>query len=556
MKKAILFILVIFTLCCGTAYASNDYSIINMAEFSDVEIFSEGLCAVQDTATQRWGFVDVNKNWVISPQYKKASYFKNGLTTATTVDNENVLIDRKGKTVFSLRKDAMYVDSENYFLEKHNAYNIIWQNAHWGGKYLITLVDSNYKTITPENVNLCTFTKDVFVSVEGSKTVFWEDNLKKVYNYKGIDITDKLTAENIALSDNMIVNDKYIVGLADNKLKCFDIDGNKIAEFDNASGARLRGDLIVCSENIYNIPLNKKVFSGEYSQDNVQTYYNKYFTIKKQQGTTALYSYSGDVLVDFGKWDYIYPSAISNYIVVASSSKYGIADYAGSLVMPLEYSAAHNTIVDETGRYALLKQGNDSYYYVNLSTLEKHYYSGGWDIIGFKYLIRGNTIMDNDFNVVYVLSDNYKIHNKAYISNGIIRLYRNSGNQREYAFLLFNDKGGVKVNLNGTNLAFDELPTIQNGRTLVPMRAIFEALGASVDWNGETQSITAQKGSTIIQMQIGSNTIIKDGQNITIDVAPSIIGGRTMVPVRAISDCFNIGVDWNGDTQTVSLFSN
>lgn len=62
------------------------------------------------------------------------------------------------------------------------------------------------------------------------------------------------------------------------------------------------------------------------------------------------------------------------------------------------------------------------------------------------------------------------------------------------------------VDLDGKQLSFDVQPTIENGRTLVPLRAIFEAMGANVDWNQSTQTATATKDGTTVKLTIGSLT--------------------------------------------------
>ena len=104
-------------------------------------------------------------------------------------------------------------------------------------------------------------------------------------------------------------------------------------------------------------------------------------------------------------------------------------------------------------------------------------------------------------------------------------------------------------------MLFDQLPIIENGRTLVPLRAIFEKIGADVEWNGDTQTVTATKGDISISLTINNTTAYKNGQLITLDVPAKIVSGRTLVPVRFVSDCFGVGVDWNGDIQSVILTS-
>ena len=111
----------------------------------------------------------------------------------------------------------------------------------------------------------------------------------------------------------------------------------------------------------------------------------------------------------------------------------------------------------------------------------------------------------------------------------------------------------ITVTYNGSKIYFDQLPVIDNGRTLVPLRAIFETLGATVEWNGDTQTVTATKDDVSISLVINNTTATKNGEAITLDVPAKIVNGRTLVPVRFIADCFGVHVDWNGDLQKVIL---
>ncbi|MDO4281346.1 MAG: copper amine oxidase N-terminal domain-containing protein [Peptococcaceae bacterium] len=109
----------------------------------------------------------------------------------------------------------------------------------------------------------------------------------------------------------------------------------------------------------------------------------------------------------------------------------------------------------------------------------------------------------------------------------------------------------IPVMLNGEALAMDQSPIIQNGRTLVPLRAIFEGLGASVDWDGTTRTVTSTLDGTTVRLSVGDNTLYKNDAPVALDVPAQIIGGRTMVPVRAISEAFGAQVKWDGATRTV-----
>ena len=87
----------------------------------------------------------------------------------------------------------------------------------------------------------------------------------------------------------------------------------------------------------------------------------------------------------------------------------------------------------------------------------------------------------------------------------------------------------------------------------MPLRAIFEALGATVDWNDSTQAVTAERWEISIYLSIGSNVLIKNGERITLDVPAQLVGGRTLVPVRAVAESFGAMVDWDDSTQTVII---
>ncbi|MCL2495794.1 MAG: stalk domain-containing protein, partial [Clostridiales bacterium] len=111
----------------------------------------------------------------------------------------------------------------------------------------------------------------------------------------------------------------------------------------------------------------------------------------------------------------------------------------------------------------------------------------------------------------------------------------------------------IKVLVNGAELSFDQPPIIYDNRTLVPVRMIFEALGAEVFWEQSIQTVTAVKEESTITLTIGNNTMTKDGEEIFLDVPAMIVGGRTLVPVRAIAESFGSEVLWNQNTKTVTI---
>ncbi len=111
----------------------------------------------------------------------------------------------------------------------------------------------------------------------------------------------------------------------------------------------------------------------------------------------------------------------------------------------------------------------------------------------------------------------------------------------------------ISVTLNGRKLTFDQDPVMESDRVLVPMRAIFEALGANVLWNSEEQAALAEKDGKIIIITIDSPYMTAGGKQITLDVPARLIGDRTMVPVRAVSEAFDCDVGWDDAAQTVII---
>jgi hypothetical protein len=111
----------------------------------------------------------------------------------------------------------------------------------------------------------------------------------------------------------------------------------------------------------------------------------------------------------------------------------------------------------------------------------------------------------------------------------------------------------VNVKIDGALQTFEQPPVIMNEKTMVPMRKIFEALGATIKWDGSTQSVTATKGSTSILLQIDSAVAKIDNKYVQLEQAPAIINGSSMVPVRFVSEALKAKVEWNNDTRTISI---
>ena len=116
----------------------------------------------------------------------------------------------------------------------------------------------------------------------------------------------------------------------------------------------------------------------------------------------------------------------------------------------------------------------------------------------------------------------------------------------------------AKIIYEGQEIEFETAPVNIDGTILVPMRAVFEALGAKVKWDGETQSVEAKKKSKTYNLTLGNAEITesKNGEikeSVTAEQAPQLVNDSTMIPLRAVGELFGLEVEWNGDTKTVTL---
>ena len=111
----------------------------------------------------------------------------------------------------------------------------------------------------------------------------------------------------------------------------------------------------------------------------------------------------------------------------------------------------------------------------------------------------------------------------------------------------------ISVFVNDEKVDFDVNPMLINNRTMVPVRAIFEALGATVTWDNNTQTAKGVLGDVIVEITIGSANLLKNGVAIELDSPAVIVSGRTLVPVRAIAESYDCDVTWYGETQVVEI---
>lgn len=112
---------------------------------------------------------------------------------------------------------------------------------------------------------------------------------------------------------------------------------------------------------------------------------------------------------------------------------------------------------------------------------------------------------------------------------------------------------GASIKINDKVLESDTEPQIIDGRTMVPVRAIFEGVGATVNWNADTKTVTGKKGSETVIMNVGEKAMTINGKKVDMDGEAMIIDSRAFAPARYVAEAFGYDVSWNGDTKEVLI---
>jgi len=112
----------------------------------------------------------------------------------------------------------------------------------------------------------------------------------------------------------------------------------------------------------------------------------------------------------------------------------------------------------------------------------------------------------------------------------------------------------IKVQVDGTPVYFaNTQPQYVNGRVLVPLRGVFEQMGANVFWNQQSHIVTATRAGTDVELTIGNRTATINGSPVTLDVPALVVGGSTMVPIRFVSEALGAQVGWLAADNLVTI---
>ncbi len=111
----------------------------------------------------------------------------------------------------------------------------------------------------------------------------------------------------------------------------------------------------------------------------------------------------------------------------------------------------------------------------------------------------------------------------------------------------------IKVNLNGEEIAFDVQPILDGENLLLPLRFIYEKMGANVSWYEETNTVFADLDGNITTIQIGNELMFLNGDSFKLDAVPVLKDDRTLVPAAVIENGTGAKVSWDAEKSTVSI---
>jgi hypothetical protein len=114
-------------------------------------------------------------------------------------------------------------------------------------------------------------------------------------------------------------------------------------------------------------------------------------------------------------------------------------------------------------------------------------------------------------------------------------------------------EASVYVRYEGKALGFETPPVIEDDRTLIPIRFLFEQMGANVTWDQETQSATVTQNDTAVTIRINDTEADVNGQMVSMDVPARLINDKTMVPVRFLSEQLGYDVNWDGENRIITI---
>jgi len=279
---------------------------------------------------------------------------------------------------------------------------------------------------------------------------------------------------------------------------------------------------------------------GEKYKRGVPICFTDGIAVIEKNGKSGAIDKTGKVVINL-QYDWFY-GFNEGLAAVEKDGKFGFIDKTGKVIIDYQYESANNfdkgiALVEKNGKKYFIDKTGKVVMEPKMFVIS---YSEGLIDIGingkFGFIDKeGKVVIEPQFDLIY---DGFK--------DGIALASKNG------KYYIITDCR-LKVRLDQKYLDFDVPPTIIDGRTLVPLRKIFEELGAEIIWDGNTKTVTATKGASSIKVKINDKNAFVNDKQLKLDVPAKIINGRTLVPVRFISESLGCNVTWDQETHTVNI---
>lgn len=151
-------------------------------------------------------------------------------------------------------------------------------------------------------------------------------------------------------------------------------------------------------------------------------------------------------------------------------------------------------------------------------------------------------------NGEYTIVSDYMGNTETYIAENFTkRILSSTHDGLEF------ETSDARIFYNGEKIDFDVPPIVENDRTLIPLRGLFEKMGAEVSWDGNTSTAAVVKNDTRLSFQKNYYRVYVNGVAKYMDVPTRLTGGRTMIPLRFLSEELGYEVNWNENTRTIDI---
>ncbi len=213
-------------------------------------------------------------------------------------------------------------------------------------------------------------------------------------------------------------------------------------------------------------------------------------------------------------------------------------------------------------KYPVGKTKRVAYEYTTKDDYVRVIGGNGYFLLGFEaegnwYYSRDGITREQEIGLGIASDNGYGGVTTMSNGNGFLTFYENTSSIRYGEMSQFENIGGaeknVLVSLNGEYLSFATPPIIQEDRTLIPIRFLFERAGAEVLWDEVGYSVTITYADTTIKLAIDDDTAYVNGEPIKLDISAQLINDKTMIPLRFISEELGFNVVWNEDGYTAEI---